>query len=56
MIVTVDTQTGMATTVAVYDAGVPPGGGPPLTGVSGAVGAPDPGLGALLVFARYYRR
>ena len=56
LIVTIDTHTGVATTVASYDAGVPPEGGPPFTGVFGAVEAPEPGgvflvTGALLCFA-----
>jgi hypothetical protein len=41
-IVTINTQTGAATVVAQYDAGVIPDG-PPLTGVFGAADVPEPG-------------
>ena len=45
-IVTIDTNTGVATLVATYDSSFDPTG-PPLTGIFGAVATPEPGTFAL---------
>lgn len=39
----IDKLTGVATLYGSYDSGVPPGGGPPFTGVFGVVDTPEPG-------------
>jgi hypothetical protein len=42
-ILQIDTLTGAASVVGNYDSGVPPGGGPPFSGVFGLVATPEPG-------------
>ncbi|MBM3737448.1 MAG: hypothetical protein FJW39_16835 [Acidobacteria bacterium] len=58
-IVLINRLTGATTLAGVYDPGVPPGGGPPFTGVFGLVATPEPGtiwLSALGACAAVLRR